>query len=74
MINPLSLQLGQIISGKEINDWCEFQIETDGSHVKDAFRLKWKYYRNDRLYKKIYKIETGHPWQGCQILFERVDK
>lgn len=73
MLNPLSLQIGQTCSGKEINDWCRYQIENNGSHYKDAVRLLKKNYKNDRTYCKSYKIETG----GCDvpiiIEFDRVN-
>ena len=73
MLNPLSLQMGQTCSGKEINNWCRYQIENNGSHYKDAVRLFKKNYRNDRIYCKSYKIETG----GCDvptiIEFDRVN-
>ena len=39
MLNPLSLQMGQTCSGKEINDWCNYQINNNGSHYKDAVKL-----------------------------------
>lgn len=41
MLNPLSLQMGQTCSGKEINNWCRYQVENNGSHYKDAVRLLW---------------------------------
>ena len=52
MLNPLSLQMGQTCSGKEINDWCNYQINNNGSHYKDAIRLLKKNFRDDREYYK----------------------
>lgn len=75
MINPLSIQFGQIISGKDINEWSEYQINTNDSHIKDAFRLKKKEYKNERLYVKTYKIETAGslpPKFRYTILFKRI--
>ena len=72
MLNPLSLQLGQKITGKEINDWCLDQIRNHGSHYKEAKRLLLKDYNNDRVYRKTLKIETGGGVKPHLVLFERV--
>lgn len=37
MLNPLSLQIGQTCTGKQINDWCRYQIENNGSHYTVAY-------------------------------------
>ena len=55
MLNPLSIQSNQFISGKDINDWCRHQIENQGFHFKDACRLIEQGYKDDRLYRKAYK-------------------
>ena len=73
MINPLSIQFYQDILGKDINNWCEYQININGSHKKDAIRLKKKSYKNDRIYHKIYKIETAGIPHGRTILFAKSD-
>lgn len=73
MLNPLSLQIGQTCSGKEINDWCRYQIENNGSHYKDAARLLKKNYKNDRIYCKSYKIETGRCDVPTIIEFDRIN-
>ena len=72
MTNPLSLQLGQEISGKDINEWCKDQIENHGSHEKYANFLLKKNYRDDQLYKKIYKTETAGCPRAHTIVFCRV--
>jgi hypothetical protein len=59
MLNPLSIQFNQFISGKDINDWCRYQIENQGSHFKDACRLIEQEYKDDRLYRKAYKQKTA---------------
>lgn len=59
MLNPLSLQYGQTCTGKEINDWCHYQIETNGSHYKDAVKFLKKNYKDDRIYCKTIKAKTG---------------
>lgn len=74
MLNPLSVQYGQVVSGKEINDWCRIQIEKNGSHVKDALRLSKKNYKDDVMYRLVWKAETAGCPLGHTILFERVDK
>lgn len=74
MLNPLSVQYGQHISGKEINDWCHDQIENNGSHVKDAKRLLAKNYRDDVMYRLSWKAETSGAPMGHTIEFDRVDK
>lgn len=50
MVNILSIQNGQWITGKEINDWCRIQIEGNTSHAKEAARLMKKRYRDDAVY------------------------
>ena len=50
MLNPLSLMIGQTISGKEINDWCKDQIINNKSHQKIAKFLLSKGYKDDRVY------------------------
>ena len=50
MLNILSIQNGQWVTGKEINDWCRVQIENSTSHAKDAARLLKKTYRDDAVY------------------------
>jgi len=39
MLNPLSLQPGQVIMGRAINEWCIDQINGNGSHKREAERL-----------------------------------
>lgn len=71
MLNPLSLQLGQSITGKEINDWCRDQIENNKSHRKQAEFLLTKHYRDDRIYYKSYKVETAGGVKPYVIVFDR---
>lgn len=59
MLNPLSIQIGQTITGKQINDWCHDQINNNKSHYKDAKRLLSKNYNDKITYYKIYDIGTG---------------
>lgn len=50
MLNIMSLQNGQWVSGKGINDWCREQIDGNLSHAKEAARLMKKRYRDDAVY------------------------
>ena len=70
MLNPLSLQMGQTCSGKEINDWCKDQIVNNKSHQKIARFLLSKSYKDDRIYYKTYKQETGSNKPSI-IIFNR---
>jgi hypothetical protein len=72
MLNPLSLQVGQEITGKEINDWCLYQIKNNGSHYKQAKYLLTKNYKDDRVYCKSYKIETSGSAQPYIIEFNKI--
>ena len=74
MLNPLSVQYGQEVSGKDINEWCRDQIENNGSHLKDAKRLMSKHYRDDVMYRLVWKAETAGCPIGHTILFERADR
>ena len=76
MLNPLSLQLGQKITGKEINDWCRDQIENNRSkfHRKYAEFFLSKHYRDDRIYYKSYKAETAGGVKSYVIVFERCEE
>lgn len=74
MLNPLSLQIGQTCSGKEINDWCRYQIENNGSHYKDAVRLLKKNYRNDREYYKTIKVKTAGVGEPDIIEFRKINE
>lgn len=74
MLNPLSVQYGQCISGKEINDWCHDQIENNGSHVRDAKRLLAKNYCDDLMYCLSWKVETSGVPMRHTIEFDRIDK
>lgn len=70
MLNPLSLIIGQTISGKEINDWCKDQIINNKSHQKIAKFLLSKGYKDNRIYCKTYKQETGNN-KPSVIIFMR---
>ena len=59
MLNPLSIQYGQMCTGKEINDWCRYQIKNNGCHYKDAVKFLKKNYKDDRTYCKCKKAKTG---------------
>lgn len=72
LINPLSIQNGQTISGKEINDWCADQIINHKSHEKDAMRLKRKNYRDDRMYTATFKIETSCSDKQHERIFSKI--
>ena len=74
MLNPLSVQYGQVVSGKDINDWCNHQIANNGSHIRDARRLIAKNYRDDVMYRLVWKAETAGCPAGHTILFERADR
>ena len=74
MLNPLSLQVGQRITGKEINDWCRDQIENNKSHRKQAEFFLTKHYRDDRIYYKTYKAETAGGVKPYVIVFDRCEK
>ena len=74
MLNPLSLQMGQTCSGKEINDWCNYQIKNNGSHYKDAVRLLKKNFRDDRKYYKTIKVKTAGCGEHDIIEFRKVNE
>lgn len=65
--NPLSIELGQCISGYYINDWCRDQIRNEGSHIKEAKHLLSKGYKGDKLYIKA-------RGERNEICFMRADK
>ena len=73
MLNPLSLQLNQTCTGKQINDWCRYQVENNGSHYKDAVRLLKKNYKDDRTYCKSIKAKTAGCSEADVIEFDRVN-
>ena len=74
MLNPLSLQIGQTCSGKEINNWCHHQIENNGSHYKDAVRLLKKNYKDDRIYCKSIKAKTAGLGEPDIIEFRKINE
>lgn len=74
MLNPLSLQMGQTCSGKEINDWCNYQINNNGSHYKDAVRLLKKNFRDDREYYKTIKAKTAGCGEHDVIEFRKMNE
>ena len=74
MLNPLSLQMGQTCSGKEINDWCNYQIKNNGSHYKDAVRLLKKNFRDDRTYCKSIKAKTAGCGEHDVIEFRKINE
>lgn len=74
MLNPLSLQMGQTCSGKEINDWCNYQIKNNGSHYKDAVRLLKKNFRDDRKYYKTIKAKTAGCGEHDVIEFRKINE
>ena len=74
MLNPLSLQIGQTCSGKEINDWCNYQIKNNGSHYKDAVRLLKKNYKDDREYYKTIKVKTAGVGEPDIIEFRKINE
>lgn len=73
MLNPLSLQMGQTCFGKEINDWCNYQIKNNGSHYKDAVRLLKKNFRDDRKYYKTIKVKTAGCGEADVIEFRKIN-
>lgn len=73
MLNPLSLQFDQTCTGKQINDWCRYQIENNGSHYKDAIRLLKKNFKDDRTYYKTIKAKTAGCGEADVIEFARVN-
>lgn len=73
MLNPLSLQMGQTCSGKEINDWCNYQINNNGSHYKDAAKLLKKNFKDNREYYKTIKVKTAGVGESDIIEFRRVN-
>ena len=74
MLNPLSLQFNQTCTGKQINDWCRYQIENNGSHYKDAVRLLKKNFKDDRTYYKTIKAKTAGCGEADVIEFRLVGK
>ena len=73
MLNPLSLQMRQTCSGKEINDCCNYQIKNNGSHYKDAVRLLKKNFKDDRTYSKSIKAKTAGLGEPDIIEFRKIN-
>lgn len=50
LLNIMSIQNGQVVSGATINEWCHAQIDNATSHEKEAERLLKKQYNDDVFY------------------------
>lgn len=62
MKNILSFKPGTKISGREILDWANFQIEQQTSHFKQGRRIL-KYFGNLRP-ERMYLVKTQYETYG----------
>ena len=74
MLNPLSIEVGQKITGREINEWCKDQIKNQKSHRRQAEYLLSKNYKDERTYCKGLKVETGGGIKPHVIIFEKCEE
>lgn len=63
MKNILSFKPGTKISGREILDWANFQVEQQTSHFKQGCRIL-KYFGNLRP-ERMYLVKTQYEDFGC---------
>lgn len=63
MKNILSFKPGTKISGQEILDWANFQVEHQTSHFKQGCRIL-KYFGNLR-HERMYLVKTQYETAGC---------
>jgi len=77
-MNILSYAPNSIFTGKEINDWCIEQIQSCGSHAKEARKLYSHYtFKDDVKYQLVYG-PMGPGQDPCrnfsnpQIIFKKV--
>ncbi len=59
MRNILSYPAQTKFTGQEIIDWCKFQMDSNGSHVKEARRLYSHYHI---VPEAIYRLEYVKTW------------
>ena len=59
MKNILSYKLGSTFTGKEIMDWCKYQIETKSSHLREAKRLYFHYNFNPNRMYELQRLSFG---------------
>ena len=64
MKNIFSYKLGSIFTGKEIMDYCKNQVQTNGSHSKEAKRIYLHYNLKD---DKLYKLERAPFGPGVNM-------
>jgi len=75
MKNIFSYKIGSVFTGKEIMDYCKSQLETCGSHLKEAKRIYLHYNLNpDSKYMLTRGLfGPGTTKYGCEkIIFVRV--
>lgn len=67
MRNILSYKIGSAFSGKEIKDWCRYQIENKGSHFKEAKRLFQHYALDDTNFYELKRLPFGPGQDPCRM-------
>ncbi len=72
MKNILSYCKGSTFTGKEITDWCKYQIENNTSHIKEAKRLYPHYnLKPDRIYE-LRRRSFGPGADMCRIFDSKI--
>lgn len=73
MRNIFSYQYGTIFTGKEINNFIEYNINNNTSHKKDSIRLMKQFIFKDECHYYSYpgRINDHSP---VGIMFRRVNK
>ena len=73
MRNILSYQYGTIFTGKEINNFIEYNINNNTSHKKDSIRLMKQFiFKDDCCYCSYPGRINEHSPVG--IMFRRISK
>ena len=72
MRNIFSYKLDSIFTGKEIIDYCKYQIQNNGSHAKEAKRIYLHYnLKDDKLYK-LDRLPFGPGTDPCRYCAEKL--
>ena len=79
MRNIFSYKLDSIFTGKEIMDYCKYQIQNNGSHAKEAKRIYLHYNLKDNKLYKLDRLPFGPGTDQCRyggekLGFVRVNK
>ena len=73
MRNILSYQYGAIFTGKEINEFIEYNINNNTSHKKDSIRLMKQFIFKDDCYYCSYPGRVNEH-SSVGIMFRRINK